>query len=410
MLGKLQRWLEGVFETANMPTRRPQLNAQRESNIPGLYVIGDLAGAPVIKLAMEQGIEVIDHILRTSDARADDPSRYDVIVVGAGAAGLNAALAAQDNGLRCLVLEKNKTANTIEDFPEGKWIYAEPDEVPPKGKLWLDGATKEDLIERWYQIIRDNQLDVRTGDGLKSIRRHRREGFTLVTDTEQKYRTRRLILATGQRGNPRRLNVPGEEQELVYHRLYGPKLYHDQGILVVGGGNTAAEAALTLSERNQVTLSHRGEGFHRLFKDNERLLNEAIQTGRIKPLLNSNVTGFGDREATLEMVRNGRKITKRISFDHAFVLIGSEFPAHFLKSLGLKLENEWAGSLGRMTALVGATLLGLWALGGQSSLAPVQQIPQWLGGLIAAGAFAALLATAVRGDRWGWLGISFLGF
>ncbi len=119
MLGRIQQWIEGIFGSANMPTRRPHLNAHRESNIRGLYVIGDLAGAPVIKLAMEQGVEVIDHILRQPDTRSDDPNVYDVIIVGAGAAGLNAALAAQDNGLRCLVLEKNKIANTIEDFPEG---------------------------------------------------------------------------------------------------------------------------------------------------------------------------------------------------------------------------------------------------------------------------------------------------
>ncbi|MFB3095074.1 MAG: NAD(P)-binding domain-containing protein, partial [Candidatus Acidiferrales bacterium] len=156
MLTKLQRWFEGIFETANMPTRRPELNASRESNLRGLYVIGDLAGAPVIKLAMEQGVEVIEHVVRRQDARSSDPEVYDAIVVGAGAAGLNAALAAVDKGLRCVVLEKNKIANTIEDFPEGKWIYAEPDEVQPKGKLWLDGATKEDLIGRWHQIIRDN--------------------------------------------------------------------------------------------------------------------------------------------------------------------------------------------------------------------------------------------------------------
>ncbi|MFQ5778152.1 MAG: NAD(P)-binding domain-containing protein [Terriglobia bacterium] len=410
MPGKPQRWLEGILATANMPTRRPQINAHRESNIPGLYVIGDLAGAPVIKLAMDQGVEVIEHILQKPDARANDAQVYDVIVVGAGAAGLNAALAAQENGLRCLVLEKNKVANTIEDFPEGKWIYAEPDEVPPKGKLWLDGATKEDLIERWHQIIRDNKLDVRAGDGLKVIRRHKDGRFTLRTEQGKEYQGRRVILATGQRGNPRRLGVPGEEQERVYHRLYSPKLYHDERILVVGGGNTAVEAALTLSERNQVTLSYRGDQFYRLFKDNERKLQEAIQAGRIQPVFNSNITALGDQETTLQVVRNGQETTEKIPFGHAFVLIGSKFPADFLKSLGLKLENEWTGSAGGTAALVAATLLGLWVLGGQSSLALVQQVPGWLGGLVAAGSFAALLTIAVRGQRWSWLGVSFLAF
>jgi len=119
-----------------MPTRWPQIDRQRQSNLAGLFVIGDLAGASVIKLAMEQGVEVIKHIAALPDARAVGSDSYDVIVIGAGAAGLNAALAAQEHGLRCLVLEKSKIASTIEDFPEGKWIYAEPDQTPPKGKLW----------------------------------------------------------------------------------------------------------------------------------------------------------------------------------------------------------------------------------------------------------------------------------
>jgi len=179
MLGKIQRWLEGIFETGNMPTRRPLVDAHHESSVPGLYVVGDLTGAPVIKYAMAQGYEVIEHIAQQPDARANNPDLYDVIVVGAGAAGLNAALAAKEKGLRCLGLEKNKVANTIEDFPEGKWIYAEPEDRPPKGKLWLDGATKEDLLNRWHEIIRENKLDVRTEDGLQRLSRQPDGSFLL---------------------------------------------------------------------------------------------------------------------------------------------------------------------------------------------------------------------------------------
>ena len=410
MLGKLQRSLEGIFETANGAARRPDLNKHRESSIPGLYVIGDLAGAPVIKLAMEQGVEVIEHIARKIRPGLGGGNVYDVIVIGAGAAGLNAALAANDKGLRCLVVEKSKIANTIEDFPEGKWIYAEPDDTPPKGKLWLDGATKETLIERWRQIISDHELEVRAGDGLKSIRRQSDGSFTLDTEQGKQYQAQRIVLATGQRGNPRRLGVPGEEQERVYHRLFSPKLYHDEQILVVGGGNTAAEAALTLSERNQVTLSYRGDQLYRLFKDNERQLQEATAAQRIRTIFHSNVTEFGEGEANLKIEKDGKTTNEKVSYDHAFVLAGSEFPGKFLKSLGLRLENEWSGSLGSSAALVLATLLGLWVMGGQASLEVVRQAPRWLGGLVAAGAFATLLATAVRGQRWSWLGVTFFSF
>src|SRR6476646_3164132 len=171
MIAAVQNLLRGVLDSGNMPTRRPVLRANFESNIPGLYIIGDLAGAPVVKLAMEQGNDVAAHIAAKPDARGTNPNIFDIVVIGSGAAGLNAALGAQDLGLRVLVLEKNKIANTIEDFPEGKWVYAEPDSRPPRGKLWLDGASKEDLLARWHQIIHENGLDVRKGEGVESLRK-----------------------------------------------------------------------------------------------------------------------------------------------------------------------------------------------------------------------------------------------
>ena len=139
MLSKLRRFIQPILDSPNADTRRPVIDANFESNIPGLYVIGDLGGAPVVKLAMAQGSQVADHIAAKPDARtaaaSADPNRYDLLVVGAGAAGLNAALGAQAHGLRVAVIEKNKIANTIEDFPEGKWIYAEPESVPAAGQL-----------------------------------------------------------------------------------------------------------------------------------------------------------------------------------------------------------------------------------------------------------------------------------
>src|SRR5215472_15027807 len=275
MLTKVKQSIEAVLTSGDMQERRPALKAHRESNIPGLYVIGDLAGAPVIKLAMGQGVEVIEHIAQKPDARGSDPAVYDVLVVGAGAAGLNAALAAKEKGLRVLVIEKAKMANTIEDFTEGKWVYAEPDERPPMGKRWLDGARKEDLIARWHEIVRENGLEVRTEEGLRSLERRKGGEFRAVSDKAE-YRARRVVLATGQRGSARKLGVPGEDQEHVYHRLYAPRHYENEDILVVGGGNSAVEAALVLSEQNRVRLSYRGAEFGRVFKDNERKLRQAV--------------------------------------------------------------------------------------------------------------------------------------
>jgi len=382
------------------------VDEHRESNVRGLYVIGDLAGAPVVKLAMEHGDAVARRIASLPDARTNLPGAYDVIVAGAGAAGLNAALVAQDLGLNVLVLEKNKIANTIEDFPEGKWVYAEPDAAPPKGKLWLDGATKEDLLARWHQIVRDNRLKVNTEEGVTGIRKDKDGHFTVETP-KGAYRARRVVLASGQRGNPRRLGVPGEDSERVYHRLYTPRHYHGERILVVGGGNSAVEAALTLAEQNKVTLSYRGKEFSRLFKDNARKLAEAEAAGRIEVIRESAVRTFGDKTCTLAIGGDRGRTSRELPCDHAFVLVGAEAPAAFLKSLGLRLENEWTGSLWAAAALVLLTLCGLWVWGGKTGLTPVSGVP-WLGGLAALAGGAGLLWSGLRGNRFAWLGVSFL--
>lgn len=399
-------WLKEFLESPDAPAPRPVLSRHFESNIKGVYVIGDLAGAPVVKLAMEQGHEVAEHIASQPDARTDVPGAYDVIVAGAGAAGLNAALTLQEAGLRVLVLEKNRIASTIEDFPEGKWVYAEPDERPPKGKLWLDGARKEDLIARWRQIIRDNQLEVRTGEGLTGIRRDGAQGLVVQT-SRRKYGARRVILATGQRGNPRRLEVPGEDRPNVYHRLYTPKGHRGEEILVVGGGNSAAEAAVALAEHNRVVLSYRGSTFHRLFRDNARKLAQAISENKIRVLYRSRVQEFGERHCRLAVDHGDRTEIIEVPYDHAFVLIGAEPAADFLRSLGIRLENDWRGSIRRALALVVAALLGLWVFGGRTGLPALSGL-EWLGGIAALGAVAALVGSGVKGSRFAWLGLSFL--
>ncbi|MCH8021716.1 NAD(P)-binding domain-containing protein [candidate division KSB1 bacterium] len=411
-LTQFRKKIIDILHSGSSQNERPFLKKNNESNIPGLFIIGDLAGAPVIKYAMAQGHDVIEHIATLPGAMGGgDGDLIDVVIIGGGAAGLNAALQAKERGMKSVVLEKEKIANTIENFPEGKWVYAEPDTQPAKGKLWLDGATKEDLIKKWHQIVDENKLDIRKEEGVEGV--EKKDGIFHVKTSKGEYRSKRIVLATGQRGNPRKLNVPGEDQRHVYHRLYSPRKYKDENILVIGGGNSAVEAAVTLSEQNKVYLSYRKGEFGRIFKDNERELNEQIAAGKIEPIFHSEVTKFDEKEATLKINRGSSDETRTIHCHHAFVLIGADVPRRFLKSLGLKMENEWEGSLLRSAAL---TLLGLIGLsifgvkfGGSASFLGVNLsfLPEWSGLLIWALSLAGLIRFGIKGDRFAWLGFSF---
>jgi len=322
-----------------MSTRRPQLGAHFESNVPGLHVIGDLAGAPVVKLAMEQGAELAEYL---ASAVGGGEFEFDVVVIGAGAAGLNCALVAQGKGLRVLVLEKAKLANTIEEFPEGKWVYAEPDSQQARGKLWFaEGASKEDLLRRWQANVAESGLGVRTGESVTGV--VRKDGGFEVRTERGLYRARRVVLSTGQRGNPRRLGVPGEGGARVHHRLYGVSQYAGEEIVVVGGGNSAVEAAVALSAKNRVTLSYRGDAFGRVFAENRRLLQEAVGAGRIRVEMGSRVARFEDGVAVLES-------GEALPCTRAFVLIGAEPPVAFLRSLGIRMENDWDWRRGMLLA------------------------------------------------------------
>jgi len=298
-----------------MPTRRPVLREHFESSVDGLFIVGDLAGAPVIKLALEQGEELARH-LHHRLAQPGVDADYDVVVVGAGAAGLAVALRLHSLGRRVIVLEKSELAATFRDFPQGKYIYAEPVSRANPSLLQFEEASKEELIEQWQAQVLEAGIDLRSGEAVTGLKRD--GGLTVLTKGNE-YRTRYVVLASGVRGNPRRLGLAGEDQLHVLHRLYNPNVYADKKILVVGGGNSAAEAAIALSERNSVTLMHRGAQLDRLISENRRKL----AASNVEVRLNEELRSFD------------------AGYDHVFVLIGADLPVEFLKSLGIRLENEW---------------------------------------------------------------------
>ena len=307
-----------------------------------------------------------------------------MLVIGAGAAGLNAALEAKLLGLNVVLLEKTRIGSTVADLPAGKWIYTEPYDRPVMGSLTLKEMTKEELVLCWENDVKRAGLDVRLGVTVTGLTRDK-AGFNVVT-TSGTFRSATVVLAIGKSGNPRKLLIPGEELPHVEHKLYQPRHYRDQTIAVIGGGNSALEAAISLSEQNKVILIHRGGDFARASKDNVRRLHESP----VEVRANTKVKEFRPGSCLVD--------GNELRCDRAFVLIGSDAPREFLHSMGLRLENEWRGNP------LTAALLGIAVLGGFAVYAGHNTAAAF----VACAALFTLLLLGIRGNRFALLAFSCL--
>jgi thioredoxin reductase/Pyruvate/2-oxoacid:ferredoxin oxidoreductase delta subunit len=348
--------VKGKPEPGVLP--RPVLDKNFESNVKGLYIIGDLAGAPLIKTAAEQGTSVINHLASQVNGRMDDHEIYDVVIAGAGAAGLSAAFAAHEKGLKYTLLEQGEVANTIGIFPRDKVIYGEPVTQPMSGPLWLPAkSTKEDLLEKWNGQVQETGLNLRGRESLKKIEKN--GVFTVHTD-KGKYRAKNVAIAIGKFGNPRRLNVPGENKKKVSNYLSNPEEFRGKKIVVVGGGNVAAEAVLALFEHNQVTMLVWENEFIFPNKEYVERMLQAQQQGKLAIHFNAVTKEITDDKVIFE--RGGQRM--EVANDHVFVMIGQELPTKFFKEAGIKLEAQWDVSRWLMLALSFVIVYSVYAIKG----------------------------------------------
>ncbi len=280
--------------------QRPRVDDHLESvDARGVFLAGDLTGLPLIKNAIAQGTRVIDRIAATlpkrERVRADD-ALADVVIVGAGPAGLSALLRAQERGLSAIALEQATVAASVRSFPRGKLVYDPPLDLPVEGELWLRESTKEELVAQWTRIVRARRLTVRERHEVKSITRDD-DGFFHVTastpDGERVTRGRRLVLAIGRRGTPRRLRAeiaPGAEGKVSY-ALADARSFAAQRVLVVGLGDSAMEAACAIARQPdaRVTISYRGADFARGKVRNVAELKSLVAKGRVRMIFESEV-------------------------------------------------------------------------------------------------------------------------
>jgi thioredoxin reductase/ferredoxin len=323
-----------VFGTATRGIDLPVLQPNFESNVRGIFIAGELGGMGLIRNALTQGREAIEYIARS---RPRVPGRLDVLIVGAGPAGFAAALTAKSMGLRYLVVEQESLGGCVFQYPRGKLVMTAPVQLPIVGKLHFRQTSKEHLLKFWTEVQQTQQLLINCGERVDHIHPDG-DGFVVRT-SKNHYRATTVLLAIGRRGTPRKLAVPGEDLPKVVYRLLDPEQYIGQEVLVVGGGDSALEAAASIAELGNtvVTLSYRGDAFGRAKPKNRQRVTDAAHDGRLKLLLKSSVRQINQDLVILE--HSGRQL--ELPNKAVIVSAGGVLPNEFLQSVGIQVETKY---------------------------------------------------------------------
>lgn len=340
--------------------RLPECDEHGETTVSGVYVVGEIAGTPLIKLGLNAGHQLVQR-LATQFSGELPAGHHDLVIIGAGAAGIGAASAAQDLNLSAVVLEANHFAETVYTMTKGKVIFAEPDSVPTQGRMWFEECTKEELLERWSAQVSEFGLDVRTFEKVENIER---EGdWLVVTSQKGTYRARRVLMAAGKAGNPRKAGVPGEVEHgaKIDHRLIDPDVHSDQDILIYGGGDVALEGALSLCETNRVTLVTVDEQFVYPKKRNIEAVQAKVAEGRLELHFNSFLKSVSEKSVTFS-VGGPDGAPREVPNDQVFEMIGAELPFAFFERVGIQLENRWYWKRWAALALIFVFVYSLYAL------------------------------------------------
>ncbi len=315
----------------------PQLSPEFETSVPNMFIVGELGGLALIKNAINQGRDCADTIAnRIPNIKKPGcgPDVLDLLVVGAGPAGISASLRAIEKKLKYLTVDSGEIGGTVAKYPRQKLVLTSPVELPLHGKFKKTELSKEDLLKMWSEILKRADFKFSQGEKVEDIQKDESGIFTITT-TKTKHRAHSVILALGKGGIPRKLGVKGEDLPKVMYRLIEADHYVNKKILVVGGGDSAVEAAMGLANQtgNQVTLSYRKEAFSRIKDRNEKRVQESIQKGKIKMLFNSMPVEFKEKSVLIEV--NGQQ--QEIPNDFVWIFAGGEPPTAFLKKVGVRV-------------------------------------------------------------------------
>jgi thioredoxin reductase (NADPH) len=324
-----------VFGTALRGVDIPVVSPEFESDIPGLFIAGELGGMGLIANAIEQGRQAIDAIARHE--RIGATGIYDVVIVGGGPAGISATLAAKEKRLRSLTLEQDTLGGTVARYPRRKLVMTRPARLPLYGKVRLRRVRKERLLALWHSVVQKTGIEIHGGVRVERIT-PQSWGFEINTSAGVCHAST-VLLATGRRGSPRRLGIPGEDLPKVVYSLDDAAQYRGQHVVVVGGGDSALEAAVALAREPvaSVTLSYRGTQFSRAKPINRRRMEDAVRSGELQILVDSHVRAI-DQDRVVIDGPDGRDVLRN---DAVIVCAGGLLPASLLNDIGVRVETKY---------------------------------------------------------------------
>ncbi len=324
-----------VFGTEKRGMDIPFVAPTFETNVSNIFIAGELGGMGLIRKAAIQGKQAIDSILTKKNQGND----YDVIIVGAGPAGLSATLAAKEQNLKYLTIEQESSlGGAIFKYPRNKVAMTQPVTLPIVGKVEMYDISKEELLGFWLRVLKEQELKVNFHERMETVEKTEK-GYEVKT-SRGTYKTENVLLAIGRQGTPRKLDVPGEDQSKVVYRLIDPEQYKDYHVLVVGGGDSALEAAISISEQPgaTVTLSYRSEAFGRVKGKNRDRLQEAEAKKQLRVELKSNVKEILSDKVRIELAN---KEVVELSNDAVIICAGGVLPTPFLKEIGVMVETHY---------------------------------------------------------------------
>ncbi|MCW8855443.1 MAG: NAD(P)-binding domain-containing protein [Gammaproteobacteria bacterium] len=325
-----------VFGTEKRGVDIPFVSENFETNIPGIFIAGELGGMGLIRNAIEQGKQALKAIKEKTKSTKNNKI-HDVIIVGAGPAGISATLAAHQDKLNYLTIEQDSLGGTVFNFPRGKIVMTAPVNLPIIGKVKIHETSKEALLELWQGIEQKTGIQIQYKEKVESIKKD--DQFFLVKTDKAEYKTQTVLLSIGRRGTPRKLGVEGESLPKVVYNLIDPEQYINQKVLIVGGGDSALEAALSIADQpgTEVSISYRSDSFSRAKEKNRTKIQQASDSGKINIIYSSNVKSITENNVTI--MANQNELT--LANDAVIISAGGILPTGFLKETGIQVDTKY---------------------------------------------------------------------